>query len=123
MRQFLNEGVLHGGVFVRRLCDNVGASDVEIGVNGFFPRETDWMKIIVCARVIEQGPCFGNHFVNGSKTVIAVVFHGGCFGAAVGEEDLVIVSIAGVSELLEVLVLPGDDLAVVMVYICFGSMS
>ena len=53
MSQFLNEGLLYGGVFVGRLRDNVRASDIGIGVNGFFPRETDWMKIIVCARVIE----------------------------------------------------------------------
>ena len=95
MSQFLNEGVLYGGVFGGRLCDNVRASDVGIGVNGFFPRETDWLKIIVCVGFIERGPCFGNHFVNGAETIIAVT-GGGC-GAAGGGEESVVVSIARVS--------------------------
>ena len=45
MSQFSNEGVLHGGVFVGRLCDDVRASFVGIGVNAFFPHETNGMEI------------------------------------------------------------------------------
>ena len=58
--------------FVGRVCDNVRASDVGIGVNGFFSRETNWMKIIVRAGFIERGLCFGNHAVNGAVTIVAV---------------------------------------------------
>ena len=73
--QFSNEGVLHGGVIVGRLCDDVRASYVGIGVNAFFPSETNGMEIIVRAGCVERGPCFDNHFVNGAKTIIAVIYH------------------------------------------------
>ena len=53
MSQFLNEGVLHGAIFVGRLCNNIWALYVGIGVNAIFPCETDWMKIIVRARFVE----------------------------------------------------------------------
>lgn len=49
MSQFLNEGVLYGGGVVGRLCDNIRALDIGIGVNRFFPCETEGMKIIVRA--------------------------------------------------------------------------
>ena len=71
--EFLNEGVLYVVGVVRRLGDNIGASDGGIGMNSFFPRETDGSKIIVQAGFFEGGPCFGNHFVNGAVTIITVI--------------------------------------------------
>ena len=76
----MNERVLNGSGVVRGLGDNIRTLNGGIGMNIFFPCESNKSKIIGRAGLLEGGPGFGNHFVNRAVTVIAVVCNWWGFG-------------------------------------------
>ena len=64
--------MVSGGI-VRVLCNNIRAPDSGILMDSVFPRKSDRGKVVGWTRLLERGPSFCNHFIDGAFTGVAVI--------------------------------------------------